>query len=115
MTEEIPWQEVFYNERYNVAIPWSKNLCKWVIVNVPDFSQVFGIKRRFVNILFLIIYFYILGGFMITAMQDPATFFVKITLISFVAGAFYSKMVAMASLQGIETYQKIAKKVLNRS
>ncbi|HUV71598.1 MAG TPA: hypothetical protein VMW25_01180 [Clostridia bacterium] len=113
--EEISWQQYFYDERYNIAIPWAKNLCKWVVVNVPDFSFFFGYKKWLVNMTFLFFYLYIIGNFLLSANHDILGFIARLLLITFIAGAFYSRMVALLVLKGLEAYQATAKEALNRS
>ena len=113
--EEIPWQQYFYDERYNVAIPLAKNFCKWVVVNVPDFSFFFGYKKWFVNMAFLFFYLYIIGNFLFSPGHDILGFIARLLLLTFIAGAFYSRMVALMVLKGLEAYQATAKEALNRS
>lgn len=110
---KVNWQEYFYNEKYNPAIPFIKKSCHWIFLNVPDLSFLMGWKRRVAGICFLFIVIYF-TGLMLLGEITLWSFFLRTAAITSIAMVLYIKIIAYMSLMYIEAYQKKAKKVLNR-
>lgn len=111
---ERPWQEYFYDEELNPSIPLIKKGCTWVFMNVPDLSFLMGWKRRAAGIGFLIIILYF-TGLMLTGGITFWSYLWRTVIITSIAMVLYIRTIAFISLKYIETYQKKAKEVLNRT
>lgn len=111
---ETNWQEYFYSEEYNPAIPVIKKACHWIFLNAPDLSFLMGWKRKAANIgfLFVVLYF---TGIMLLGEITLWSFFIRIASITLIALFLYSRTIAYLTLIYIEAYQKKAKKHLNRT
>ena len=109
MTEEdYNWKKAFYEEEFNPALSIIKNCCKWIIVNYPDFSLVFGPKRWLINITMIIL----ASALMIYLISENAgvlDFIIGLLGASFIASLFFMRTVAYSVLMSVEQYQKVLK------
>jgi len=111
---EIPWKKTFYEDEWNPIIRNTKKLCKWVMLNLPDFSMLMGWKRKVANIGFFVIVLYF-SSLLLTGGITIWGYLLRTAVLSFIAGFLYSNTLAYMILKYLEFYQKKAEEVLNRS
>ena len=107
MTEnDYTWKKAFYDEEFNPAIPLIKKCCQWVIINYPDFSFTYGIKRLFINI-FMVFTIAALSMHLLVSSTGVIDFVLRMFVATFFVNLLFLKTVAASVLWSVEKYQAI--------
>lgn len=100
--------ELLYKDEHNIMLRWSKKSLLWIFENMPDFSFVFGFKRRLANWLFIAVYLYIMGDFFFFSF-DLATFLIRGIIVGIAASIFFSKIFSWTIYMALLKWQEKAK------